>query len=213
MADLYLVAIREVRRAQAQIVLRTVRDAGDALPVQTHRHPRRLGDGDGLAEGEQAACLVRREDDDIGRTLPADLVHVCRREYRLVGGDGHGDALPDLTHRRDAHQRRRLLDPLGLEPAQSADHVDGLGHAPDAVGIEPQAAVADRLANGRRVAHVGGFAASDLQIDDTIARGREVAGIFCELLRGVALDEAEVVDLLADRAAKKPVHRLARGLA
>ena len=79
---------------------------------------------------------MRREHDDVGGALPADLVDVGRREHRLIGGDRHAHRLFDLTQRREAHERRRLLDPVGLEPAQAGDHVDRLGDAPGAVGVE-----------------------------------------------------------------------------
>ncbi len=96
---------------------------------------------------------------------------------------------------------------------QPADHVDGLGDAPGAVRVEPQAAAADRFAYGCRVPQVGGFTAPDLQVDDAVPRLGKVARIFGEFFRGVALDEAEVVDLLAHRAAEEPVHRPAGSLA
>ena len=186
---------------------------GDALAVQADRHAGGLGDGGGLAEGEQAAGFVRRQHDDVGGALPADLVDVGGREHRLVGGDGHAHRLLHLAQGGDALQRRRLLDPLGLELAEPADHVDRLGDAPGAVGVQPQAAAADGLAHGRRVAQVGGLAAAHLQVDDAVARRGKVAGVFGQLLGGVSLDEAEVVDLVAHGAAEQPVDRPAGGLA
>ena len=98
-----LIAVGEVGGAQAEVVLRGVRDARDALAVQADGHAGGLGDGGGLAEGEQAAGFVRRQDDHVGGALTADLVHVGRREHRLVGGDRHAHRLPHLTHRREAH--------------------------------------------------------------------------------------------------------------
>ena len=190
-----------------------VGDAGHALSVQADRNAAGLGDGGGLAEGEQAAGLVRREDDGVGRALADEVVHVRRRQHGLVGGDGHLDRLADLAHRRDAEQRRRLLDPVDAVRLERVDHADGVGDAPGAVGVHAQTAAADDFAHGRRVPQVGLVAAADLEVDDAVARRGKLAGVLHQLVRGVALDEAEVVDLVADGAAEEPVHRLAGGLA
>ena len=60
---------------------------------------------------------------------------------------------------------------------------------------------------------VGLVAAADLEVDDAVPGRGQVARVLHQLLGRVALDEAEVVDLVADRAAEEPVHRLAGGLA
>ena len=86
-------------------------------------------------------------------------------------------------------------------------------HAPGAVGVEPQAAAADGLAHGRRVGQVGRFTAADLEVDDRVLGGRQDGGVRGQLVGGVALHEAEVVDLVAHPAAEEPVNRPAGGLA
>ena len=59
------------------MVLGGVGDAGDALAVQADGHAGGLGDGGGLAEGEQAAGLVRREDDGVAGALADEVVDVA----------------------------------------------------------------------------------------------------------------------------------------
>ena len=101
----------------------------------------------------------------------------------------------------------------GSNLSRRADHVDGLGDAPGAVGVQAQAAVADGGAHRRGVAQVGLLPTAHLQVDHGVAGGGQRHGVFFQLLRGVALHEAEVVHLVAHGAAQQVVHGAARGLA
>ena len=208
-----LVAVREVGRAEAEVMLGGVGDATDALAVQADGDAGDRSDGGGPAEGEQATGLVCGQADGVAGPLPDEVVHVVRREHRLVGGDGHVDGLAHLAHGRHAEQRRRLLHPVEAVGLERVDHADGVGHAPGAVGVHAQTAAADGFAHGRRVPDVRLVAAADLQVDDAVPGLGEVAGVLHQLLGRVALDEPEVVDFVADGAAEEPVHRLAGGLA
>ena len=175
--------------------------------------PAALGDRGGPAESQQAAGLVRGEADGVAGALADEVVDVVLREHRLVGGDGHVHGLTHLAQRGHAEQGRRLLDPVDAEGLERVDHADGVRHAPGAVGIHAQAAVADDFPHGRRVPQVGLVAAADLEVDDAVTRRGKLAGVLHQLVRRVALYEPEVVDLVAHGAAEEPVDRLAGGLA
>ena len=84
---------------------------------------------------------------------------------------------------------------------------------PDFVGIEPQARLADRLADGRDDLNIELVAAADLDVEDLEARIDEFLGMGCQLIGRVALDEAEILDLVAHRAAEQLVQRQVRRLA
>jgi hypothetical protein len=75
------------------------------------------------------------------------------------------------------------------------------------------ASAPDRGAGRPRVRDVQRLAAADLEVDDLESLAGELAGMVADLVRPVALDKAEIGDLVAHRPAQQPMHRLTQRLA
>ena len=86
--------------------------------------------------------------------------------------------------------------------------VDRGRDVPRLVRVDPQQRLrADRLAHRRDARVVALHAAADLEVDDAVALAGELPRVRGERLGVVALEEAEVVELVVDGAAEERARR------
>ena len=150
------------------------------------------------------ARVVRAGDDDVCCLALEHVREAVRRVHRLVGRDLRLDAPPDVRQAGDVVARHRLLDPVEVvaaEPRGCARRQSAASHASfGSTRSSRSGPIASRTARDTRLV-VASDAASDLQIDHVVVGQR--ARVRCERLRVVALQEAEVVELVVHPAAEE----------
>ena len=139
----------------------------DAAGVRADRHPELVGQQlhrEDLVDAGEAAGIDLGEADGVG--LEELLPHHPIVDV-LAGGDLEGcDGAGDGGVAEDVVRAGGLLDPERVELGQAGHAGDGLGHAPDLVGIDHQEAVgADDLAHDAAAAHVVLEVGADLELD------------------------------------------------
>src|SRR5262245_1651426 len=102
----------------------------------------------------------------------------------------------------------RLLHPVEVVPLESPDPVDGGGQVPGLVRVDPEQRPSvihwpPGLAHRGHAGLVVAGSAADLQVEDAVTVGGEPRGVPGERLRIVALEEAEVVELVVDGTAEE----------
>ena len=113
----------------------------------------------------------------------------------FVSTERRTQARPETLPGRDG-----LLDPVEVELLEPPDRVDRARHVPRLVRVDAQQRLgADRVAHGADDLRVVAVAATDLEVDDAIALGRQRSRVARQLLGRVALREGHEVDLLATR--------------
>ena len=168
----------------------------------------RVADERLLAEAQQPAGVVASLDDDVGGLLLEHVKQLARREHGLVGGDLGAHRAADVREPVHVAGGRRLLDPVEVVPLEQADPVDRGRAVPGLVRVDPQQRLGpDRLANRGDAGVVVARSPSDLEVDDAVTLPRQLAGVGREPLGLVALEKAEVVELLLDAAAEERPRR------
>src|SRR5262245_37588786 len=165
-----------------------------------------------LLEPVEPAGVVAALDDHVGSLGREHRTELSGREHGLVGGDLRTDLPPHPGEARHVLRRRGLLDPVEVVPFEPADAVDRGREVPRLVRVDPQERLRpDRLTHRRDARLVALRAPADLEVDDAVALARELASVCREAVGVVALQEAEVVELVVDGAPEeRPCRHAAR---
>ena len=122
--------------------------------------------------------------------------------------DLHADRPPDVREPVDVAGGRRLLDPVEVVLLEQPDPVDRGRRSQASFGsMRSSRPGPDRAPDGGDARVVALDAAADLEVDDLVPLVGQIARVGRERVGVVALQEAEVVDLLVHAAAEERPRR------